>query len=95
MQHRLECRGLWPGRGTEVLHDVSLTLGQGRVRAIEPGRGPRGEGFVLPAFVDAHWHLFWAGKGRTEPRVHWLPPIPVNVSAEEEPTVVVHPVATE
>jgi hypothetical protein len=48
-----------------------------------------------PHIRRAHWHLFWAGKGRTEPRVHWLPPIPVNVAAEQEPTVVVHPVATE
>lgn len=45
-----------------------------------------------PHLRRAHWHLFWTGKGRTEPRVHWLPPIPVNVAVEHEPTVVVHPV---
>ena len=45
-----------------------------------------------PHLRRAHWHLFWAGKGRMEPRVHWLPPIPVNVAADQEPTVVVHPV---
>jgi hypothetical protein len=45
-----------------------------------------------PHIRRAHWHLFWAGKGRTEPRVHWLPPIPVNVAQGQEPTVVVHPV---
>lgn len=27
----------------------------------------------------AHWHIFLAGAGRTERRLKWLPPIPVNV----------------
>ena len=45
-----------------------------------------------PHIRRAHWHLFWAGKGRTEPRVHWLPPIVVNVAGLSEPAVTVHPV---
>jgi hypothetical protein len=44
-----------------------------------------------PHIRRAHWHLFWTGKGRGEPRVHWLPPIAVNVAGPSEPTVTVHP----
>jgi len=61
MRQRIDCRGLWPGRGTEVLHDISITLERGRVLDVAPGTSPRREGFVVPAFVDAHWHLFWTG----------------------------------
>ena len=41
------------------------------------GRSPK------PHLRRAHWHLYWAGKGRAEPRVKWLPPIPVNVEGYE------------
>jgi predicted amidohydrolase YtcJ len=61
MQQRLDCRGLWTGRGSELRRNVSLRLGEGRVLAIEPAAGRTVEGYAIPAFVDAHWHLFWAG----------------------------------
>lgn len=49
------------------------------------GRSPK------PHLRRAHWHLYWTGPGRAEPRVKWLPPIPVNVAAHE-PVATVHEV---
>lgn len=40
----------------------------------------------------AHWHTFVAGKGRTDRRLKWLSPIPVNVEDVEEMPTVVRPV---
>lgn len=35
---------------------------------------------VAPHIRKAHWHLFWTGKGKKEPRMKFLPPILVNAS---------------
>ena len=61
MEQRLDCEGLWVGRGEQLLRHVSLRIGDGRVLELAPSSGARAVGFVMPAFVDAHWHLFWAG----------------------------------
>lgn len=44
-----------------------------------------------PHIRRAHWHLYWVGKGRTEPQIKWLPPTPVNVTRITEPVVTIHP----
>jgi hypothetical protein len=72
----------WPSEARGLWHD----LARGRLPAPPTGIT------LKPHIRRAHWHLFWAGKGRGEPRVKWLPPIPVNVTRSAEPTVTVHPV---
>lgn len=36
------------------------------------------EGEIAPHIRRAHWHLYWVGKGRKEPRLLFLPPTLVN-----------------
>ena len=38
-----------------------------------------------PHIRRAHWHTFLAGPGRTERRIKWLPPLPVNVGSGTRP----------
>lgn len=45
-----------------------------------------------PHFRRAHWHAYWVGPGRQETRIHWLPPIPVNVEDFTDLPAVVRPV---
>lgn len=33
-----------------------------------------------PHVRRAHWHLYWAGKGRQIPKINWVPPVPINVT---------------
>jgi hypothetical protein len=33
-----------------------------------------------PHIRRAHWHLYWTGKGRQTPVLHWIPPTPVNIT---------------
>ena len=40
----------------------------------------------------AHWHTFLAGAGRSDRRIKWLPPIPVNVRDLDELPTTIHPV---
>lgn len=50
-----------------------------------------------PHWRRAHWHTFWSGPkdGERTARVHWLPPIAVNVDAHTPPLpTVIHPVKT-
>lgn len=37
----------------------------------------------------AHWHRYWIGPldGPREIRVHWIPPLPVNLDEDDHPTV--------
>lgn len=56
-------------------------------------------GRTMPPHVrKRHWHLYWIGP-RTAPvrdfRLHWLPPIPVNVKDIDELPATVHRVAPE
>lgn len=45
-----------------------------------------------PHIRRAHWHAYRVGPGRQEIRLHWLPPIPVNVEDLSDLPVVVRPV---
>jgi len=45
-----------------------------------------------PHLRRAHWHAYRVGPGRQEIRLHWLPPIPVNVEDLSELPAVVRPV---
>lgn len=40
----------------------------------------------------AHWHTFLAGAGRSERRIKWLPPIPVNLDDPDSLPVTVRPI---
>lgn len=40
----------------------------------------------------AHWHTFLSGAGRTDRRLKWLPPIPVNVDSPDELPAVIRDV---
>lgn len=44
---------------------------------------------VAPHVRRAHYHLYWTGKGRKEPRVKWIAPILVGMKDDEEiiPTI--------
>lgn len=45
-----------------------------------------------PHIRRAHWHTYLVGTGRSEKRVKWLPPIPVNVADIEALPATVRPV---
>ena len=45
-----------------------------------------------PHIRRAHWHAYRVGPGRQEVRLHWLPPIPVNVEDFSDLPAVVRPV---
>ncbi len=45
-----------------------------------------------PHIRRAHWHAYRVGPGRQEVRLHWLPPIPVNVEDFSDLPTVVRPV---
>lgn len=45
-----------------------------------------------PHVRAAHWHTYWTGKGRTEPRVKWLSPILVKATVSDELPVVIREV---
>lgn len=47
---------------------------------------------MAPHMRSAHWHTYMTGPGRTVPVVKWLPPIPINFSADDGETVTLHPV---
>jgi len=40
----------------------------------------------------AHWHTYLVGAGRSERRLKWLPPIPVNVDDPESLPAVIRQV---
>lgn len=50
---------------------------------------------VRPHVRRAHWHTYRAGPGRTDRRVKWLPPIPVNVDDYDKLPAVIRPLADE
>jgi predicted amidohydrolase YtcJ len=58
---RLDCAGLWTGRGSPLTAST-LRFAGGRILGIEPctNRCPPPV-FVIPSFVDAHCHLSWTG----------------------------------
>lgn len=73
----------------ETVWTVGERLGAALRAGSDPERGDPGEGsHAAPrAHVRrAHWHLYWTGKGRAEPRVRWLHPILVG-AGETVPTV--------
>ena len=45
-----------------------------------------------PHMRRAHWHTYWYGSNRDEPRVKWLSPIFVHGAALNDTPVVIHPV---
>jgi len=75
-----------------VRWDVAVRLGAairaGRARTESEEAAERASG-VRPHIRRAHWHLYWTGPRTSErvPRLHWLPPIPVNVEGGIVPTV--------
>ncbi len=60
---------------------AALRLGAARHEAAgEPGpEGERRRSRPRAHIRRAHWHTFLAGRARSEKRIKWLPPIPVNV----------------
>lgn len=84
-------RRLFQASGTRtwgVGSRVGAMLRSSRRRTVgAPGGGthasPRGH------IRAAHWHRYWAGPlgGQRELRVHWIPPLPVNLDEGDHPTV--------
>lgn len=61
--------------------DVGVRLGAALRRAQERSQGDGDGTHARPRahIRRAHWHTFLSGAGRSERRLKWLPPIPVNV----------------
>ena len=79
--------------------DVGVRIGAALRRAYhasETGQGTidQATGRARPrAHVrNAHWHTFLAGHGRTERKLKWLPPIPVNIGDIDTLPTTVRPV---
>lgn len=49
-----------------------------KIREAEALESEAREGEIAPHIRRAHWHLYWVGKGRKEPRLLFLPPTLVN-----------------
>jgi hypothetical protein len=58
---------------------AALRRGYQRAETEEREEAASGRARPRPHIRRAHWHTFLAGEGRTERRLKWLPPIPVNV----------------
>lgn len=79
--------------------DVSVRLGAALRRAYHAAENEQQEidadtGRTRPRahIRRAHWHTFLAGEGRSERRLKWLPPIPVNVDDVGDLPATVRPV---
>lgn len=83
--------------------EVGYRIGA-QIRDFQENRSGEGVGegtgtSMRPHVRKAHWHSFWTGP-RDKPdqrqiKVHWLPPIPVNVEASEDLVPTVHKVERE
>lgn len=73
----------------EVGYRVGAALRAARA-ADHSTAGPGETRTVSPHIRRAHFHTYWAGRGRMERRVKWLPPIPVNWDHPPEVTTVHH-----
>jgi hypothetical protein len=86
---------LFPPSGPRVW-EVGARLGAALRRAYadasENADGAGDRARPRPHIRRAHWHAYRIGPGRKEIRLHWLPPIPVNVEDLSELPAVVHPV---
>lgn len=75
---------LFPADGPRTW-DVGVRLGAALRRAREREdaeareAAAHGRARPRPHIRRAHWHTFLAGVGRSERRLKWLPPIPVNL----------------
>lgn len=58
---------------------AALRRGYHRAEIEEREVAASGRARPRPHIRRAHWHTFLAGAGRTERRIKWLPPIPVNL----------------
>jgi len=65
--------------------DVGVRLGAALRREQErsPGDGEETHARPRPHIRRAHWHTYLVGAGRSDRRLKWLPPIPVNVDDPE------------
>jgi hypothetical protein len=45
-----------------------------------------------PHIRRAHWHTYLVGAGRTDRRLKWIPPIPINVEDLDQLPATIHPV---
>lgn len=45
---------------------------------------------LRPHIRKAHWHTYRCGKGRTERKILWVPPVEINCDEKENLPVVVH-----
>jgi hypothetical protein len=62
----------------EVGYRVGAVLRRGEAEASPTGRTSGGGRNPTPHIRRAHYHLYWTGPGRQEPRVRWLHPILVG-----------------
>lgn len=71
---------------------LGAALRKAQEQAREPGPGTGSHASPRGHVRRAHWHTFRHGPGRSETRLRWLPPIPVNLDGDDEGPAVVHPV---
>jgi hypothetical protein len=71
-----------------VGYRIGAALRAYRKSAPRPAGIPAGR-TVPPHLRRAHFHTFLAGPGRTETRVHWLPPIPINIRGPAEHSTII------
>lgn len=83
-----------PDRPTDW--DVGVRLGAALRRAQQGATGEfasDGGHHRLRAHIRrAHWHTFLVGAGRTERRLKWMPPIPINASLGDDLPTTIRPV---
>lgn len=83
-------------RTTPIQVGVRFGVAFRKYREESAARGEAGPptGRTMPPHMrKRHWHLYWIGP-RNAPvrdyRLHWLPPIPVNISSEEDLAPTIH-----
>lgn len=93
-------RGKTPYHPT--IHHVGYRIGAAFRKAKEEREASQGIGGTgaspAPHMRRAHWHTYWVGARGTEQRrqvVKWLPPIPVNVTSDDDIIPVIRKVTKE
>ena len=79
-------------RTWEVGVRLGAALRRARDESRDPGPGTGTHASPRGHVRRAHWHTFRHGPGRSETRVKWLPPIPVNLPEIEDGPAVIRPV---
>jgi hypothetical protein len=77
-------------RAWDVGARIGAALRRGSSAVREGGDGTHAS--PRPHVRRAHWHTYLVGPGRSERRLKWLPPIPVNVDDPDALPVTIQPV---